>query len=323
MLNKLLKIFLVLHFSFFTFYFSLSQINLVPNPSFEIKDTCPDDVAQITRVKNWISPTTGTPDYYNKCCPFGNLYVGVPENILGYQKAINNDSAYVGLIAFEKGSLNYKEYIQAKLTNTLTISQKYYITLYVSLTNNSKYSTDDIGIYLSKSAVTRADYYTLNFIPQVENLQGYFLSDTINWMKVSGSFIADSSYQYITVGNFKNDANTDTMNIYSNNVSTDIYYYVDDVCVSTDSLACNNLVGIQTNASYQSLFFYNTATKKIIVTENGYYNIEILDLSGHIIEEMKLYGSQKIDVSKYEYGCYIVGLKNEKSSFYKKIIINP
>jgi OmpA-OmpF porin, OOP family len=308
---------------FFISCFSQAQINLVPNPSFEIKDTCPNDFSQMSRAKYWISPTLGTSDYYNQCCPSGDLYVGVPANALGFQNAVDNDSAYAGLIAFEKGSPNYREYIQGKLTNALAISQKYYITMYVSLTNNSKYATDDIGIHLSKSAITRTDYYTLNFIPQVENLSGHFLSDTINWMKISASFTADSSYQYITIGNFKDDSNTDTMNVYSNNGSTDIYYYVDDLCISTDSLTCNNLVGIKTIINNQSLFFYNTVTKKIIVTENGYYNIEILDLSGHIIEEMKLHGSRDIDISKYEYGYYIVGLKNEKSSYYKKIIINP
>lgn len=295
----------------------------MPNPSFVLKDTCPDDFSQISRANQWISPTLGTSDYYNQCCPSGNLYVGVPDNALGFQNAVDNDSAYAGLIAFEKGSPDYREYIQGKLTNTLTVNQKYYVTVYVSLTNNSKYATDDIGIYLSNSAISRTDFFPLNFIPQVENLQGHFLSDTVNWMKISGSFIADSTYRYVTIGNFKNDANTDTINIYSNNGSADIYYYIDALCISTDSLECNNLIDIKTVINNQSLFYYNTIKKEIVIVESGCYSIKILNLKGLTTEEIKLCDSQSIDLSKYEYGCYIIELKSDENTCYKKIIINP
>src|SRR5437764_856653 len=51
---------------FFSFFILHSQINLVPNPSFEIYDTCPDNASQVNRVINWFSCYT-TPDYYNTC----------------------------------------------------------------------------------------------------------------------------------------------------------------------------------------------------------------------------------------------------------------
>src|ERR1700741_1755890 len=97
--------------SLLSFVFCLkSQVNLVMNPDFVLYDTCPDSYAQLSRAKYWISPTTGTPEFYNQCCPWGSLYVGVPWNNLGYQDAVNSDGGYVGIVAIEPGSSNYREY---------------------------------------------------------------------------------------------------------------------------------------------------------------------------------------------------------------------
>jgi hypothetical protein len=44
--------------------------------------------------------------------------------------------------------------------------------------------------------------------PQVNNLAGNVLSDTMNWVLVSGLFIANGTEEFLTIGNFKTDANT-------------------------------------------------------------------------------------------------------------------
>lgn len=60
------------------------------------------------------------------------------------------------------------------------------------------------------------------------------LTDTVNWIKLSTSFIADSAYQYLIIGNFYDDNNTDTLSV--NNIGNVGYYYIDDVCLTTDSI---------------------------------------------------------------------------------------
>jgi hypothetical protein len=47
------------------------QVNLVPNPSFEIYSTCPDNISgtqddQVSKATGW-SSWIKTPDYYNVC----------------------------------------------------------------------------------------------------------------------------------------------------------------------------------------------------------------------------------------------------------------
>src|SRR5207253_1670664 len=69
------------------------------------------------------------------------------------------------------------------------------------------------------------------------------IKDSINWTKISGSFIADSIYKYLIIGAFFDNAHLDTLNLpfdtNGNSHNQVSYYYIDDVCVSTDSLTCN------------------------------------------------------------------------------------
>jgi len=62
------------------------------------------------------------------------------------------------------------------------------------------------------------------------------ITNTTSWTAISGSFVSNSAYQYILVGNFFDDANTDTT-ILSGSVCAS-YYFIDDICVSTDSFTC-------------------------------------------------------------------------------------
>ena len=307
--------------------------NLVPNPSFEIHDTCPNSIAQIYYANGWYQPTTGSSDYFNQCydTTIGDNYGEVPNNYFGYQNARGAGIAYCGVFAFDYSgpisSPTYREYIQVQLSSPLTINQKYFVSLYVSLSDSSRYYTDDFGAYFSQSPISRTDFDAFSFAPQIENPSGFFLSDKINWMKISGAFIAQGNEQYLTIGNFKNDSNTDTIrtifNLPANADYDGAYYYVDDICISADSSECNQIIGVKKIVANQDLFYYNSLTKQIEINENGVYQIQILDLYGNTKIIQKTKGYQSINVSSYETGCYIILFKNENSTSIKKIIINP
>src|SRR5271154_1023639 len=96
---------------------SLAQ-NLVPNPSFEQYFQCPGSFNPQGSDRNfapgWVSPTQGTPDLFNRCS-FGNA--GVPHNWAGVAHA-HKGYGYSGIYAWINKS-NYREYLQAKLTDSL------------------------------------------------------------------------------------------------------------------------------------------------------------------------------------------------------------
>ena len=80
----------IIYFVLFIFFvlgnckYSVAQINLVPNGSFEDTISCPSLLDQIYYTKYWRG--YGSVDYFNGCAI---SQVGVPLNRLGYQVANN------------------------------------------------------------------------------------------------------------------------------------------------------------------------------------------------------------------------------------------
>lgn len=94
-----------------------AQQNLVPNPSFEVFDTCPDFLSQIGRAVGWYA-SRPTPDYFNQCSqifPWGT----VPLNYFGYRTPASG-GAYVGVISSSQ-STEERELIGCELNTTLQL----------------------------------------------------------------------------------------------------------------------------------------------------------------------------------------------------------
>lgn len=247
-------------FFFFLLFINMglkAQGNLAPNFSFEQYSSCPDFSDQIYLATPWFQPTQGTSDYFNSCTSSGS-YVGVPNNILGYQAA-KTGVAYAGLITYLPG--NYREYIEAKMNAPLIAGQKYFVSFYVSLADSIRYATDGIGLYFSNDTLKNETEYLLSVTPQIRNPEGNIIIDRTSWTKISGTYIAAGGEKFITIGNFKDDAHTDTVRAPGGSASNGglydytAYYYIDDVCISTDSLLCNNVLPV-------TLLSFNAVSQK-------------------------------------------------------------
>ena len=221
------------------FFVQTEAQNLVPNWSFEDTIQCPTTLSQINRTEYWFTPMTGTPDYFNSCCTTG--IVEIPSNGFGYQFA-RTGNAYAGSY-YGGPSLvpaNAREYIEVELIDSLTNGKSYDVSFYVSLANNCSMGISNVGCYLSQNAITSANQLPLPVTPQIENSIGDYLLDTLNWMKISGTFIATGGEKFLTIGNFRNDATTDSTRINQNGGDV-YYYYIDDVSViqSPDTTVIN------------------------------------------------------------------------------------
>ncbi len=222
---------------------AFAQINLVRNPSFENIYNCPSSYSQLDSVIDWSTPIAGgggSPEDYN-ACSVGNLVnVPVSQNGLCFQYA-HSGNGYVGIDVISSHQVdNWREYIQSKLLNTLTSGKNYCVTFYVSLPNRyySAYIRP-LGAYLDSGMVFSPSFHGLAMvstslsttmaIPQVYNTTQP-LSDTLNWMKIEGSFTATGIESYITLGNFFTDANSD-IGFIGSPASWDIYYFIDDISV--------------------------------------------------------------------------------------------
>ena len=227
MINKLV-VFIIFLFSYST---AFSQ-NLIYNGDFELHDTCPNDNSQIRYCTGWKNPNQATADYYNSCD--ASNYFSVPSNFLGHQEAFNGN-AYAGFLAFEgfsdQGGAVWYEYVMGELTSPLEKDTIYHLSYRLSCADRiSNYSVAKLGALFTESPVNhKSDPGFIDSIPQIINTGGP-LKDTVNWMILSGNFIAKGGERYITLGYFGGNTIADTSSVqFIFQTNMDAYYYVDSV----------------------------------------------------------------------------------------------
>jgi gliding motility-associated-like protein len=222
------KIYIILIIGLLFVTSSLFAQNLVPNWSFEDTIQCPVLPGQINFSTNWDSPSAGTPDYFKQCSPLSGGF-SVPLNSYGYQLA-RTGNAYSGIHVLGSGVQDFREYLQIKLSDSLIKDKKYCINFYVNLSNIANTAISGLGIYFSNNPISEPTFFPIGVIPQIINLPNAFLNDTALWMPIYGEYIALGGENYITIGNFSDDLNTDTI-YWGQPFAPFTYYYIDDVSV--------------------------------------------------------------------------------------------
>jgi hypothetical protein len=296
-----------------------SQTNLVPNPSFEIYDTCPNTLSQISRAVGWHSARP-SPDYFNSCTSSSSQN-WVPVNFIGHQNPASG-SAYAGFSARYGGVSTGRELVGASLTNPLQIGTKYYLSFKVSKADIIDCSVNKLGALFST-----VDYTDNNNAPICNCAQIYsdsIITDTVSWTRIKGSFIADSNYSYINIGNFFTDAASDSV---TQSPTCNAYYYLDDICVSTDSLYTAGwqwTTGVNNFSNEENiLLFPNPSTDGFMYLNKNLTNenVVIYDMLGNNIKSFLINGN-KIDLTDLQNGIYFIQISNNRSYFKQKIIIN-
>jgi hypothetical protein len=210
----------------------LMSQNLVPNSEFEILTSmCPDPIGNINNaLTNWFE--FGSADNFNSCDTTN--YFGVPVNIVGYQNAYSGND-YAGMVCYYSTIMD-REYLEVKLSSPL-LNQIYYVQFYVSLADSVQYAIENLGALFTDKLFNPfppPSYAWVSGVPQVENISGNMLNDKQNWSLISGSFVANGGEQYITIGNFKNDAQTVKQYFGGTAAGTlGAYYFIDNVYVGT------------------------------------------------------------------------------------------
>jgi hypothetical protein len=153
------------------------------------------------------------------------------------------------------------------------------------------------------------------------------ISEYENWIRISGSFIADSAYTYVVLGNFYDDIYTDTLNLPFSIVSQRAYSCIDDVCVSLDSLYAQTWVGISENEYPKNniSIYPNPAREHLNISSGLPINKIILyDCQGRIAKEIiPLNQNQiQIDIQKLGSGLYFLESESNNVKTIHKIIIN-
>ncbi len=208
----------------------------------ETKET-PKHLSKIELTKEWSNPNKGTSDLFSK---EGNRTTGIPNNQLGSQDAFNG-SGYAGIIAFmddavidwmelatgegdgeKKGYNKYSEYIQTKLEQPLVAGQAYDVSFRVSLAEKSGRAINNLGLLLSKDAISSNTNSFITASPQIKSAN--VLDNKNEWTEVSDRFIAAGGEQFLTIGLFNGVDKVVDLSKETNNRRA--YYYIDGISIA-------------------------------------------------------------------------------------------
>jgi len=214
----------------------ISQVNLISNPGFESYNTCPNFGAEINYCNNWNNVnlvygvyTVGTPDYFNTCSTANCC----PPNTFSGQCYPHSGNAMIGTVMYDTPAPNYREYVSTKLTCSMSTSNTYTVSFWITngLNPISPYRIKNIGAYFSNVPLTQSGYNLINVVPQVEITT---LVGSTSWVQYTFTVTPTSNWQYVTFGSFRTDAqNTPTLtySITTGNPSVYANYFWDDIAV--------------------------------------------------------------------------------------------
>jgi hypothetical protein len=291
------------------------QVNLVPNPSFEDTVSCPNYANQIDKALYWHA-SRNTPDYFNGCDWItGNQ--SVPNNFRGYQYA-HSGNAYVGVAAYSLNTFDFSENFTCKLLDTLSIGTKFLVSFYISCSDiDYRLTCNKLGTLFSTE-----NYNSNNPSPMKNFCQFYsdsIVTDTLNWILLHGSFIADSNYTYLTFGRFFSDSLTNT--IYLPPAWAEAYYYIDDISVIADTTTTVK----ELNATSKLLIYPNPLQDKVKIKsiDNVVRNAQLFNIEGRLIKEFNVVDKTENELNLMEFasGLYILKIDYKKgNSSYHRLI---
>jgi hypothetical protein len=209
-----------------------AQINLVPNPSFEDTITCINGYSD--RPIFWYTPTNGTPDYFRQPLVLGPCYDSATNQWGGSYsngKIANTGVAFVGMIVMNLPGNNFREFLQVELNETLITGNKYCVSFYTTIRGDSKYAIDALGGALTEDSIVNYSSSGLLMLQaDIDNYGKGIITDTLNWILISDTIVANGGEKYLTIGHIRSDDSTNYIQFQSTGPNQS-YYFIDDVSV--------------------------------------------------------------------------------------------
>ncbi|MBS1937474.1 MAG: hypothetical protein JSS84_06650 [Bacteroidetes bacterium] len=291
--------------------------NLVPNPGFEESDSCAQSGFDIAGPLGWHS-ANGSPDYLQSCLPYGSTF-GLPLNFFTFQEPFEGASC-AGMWTYHQNDVDeYREWIQAPLLEPLVPGQTYYCSFRANAAFGGNYeypqvwlANDKVGMLFTMQdrSWSWGDPYPVP-LNHAHILYPQILADTVGWTLVSGSFVADSAYQYVMLGQFFSNALTDTLHLAPEG---DPWYWfpraytlIDAVCVSPDPNGCERAQGVGVHGVTSPVLFPNPTRDRLVVNHRDGAEVQVMDAVGRGVWRGKIVGDcWVLGVAHWARGAYVL-----------------
>ena len=281
--------------------------NLVRNPGFEDSISCPPLHSYIDVCRHWHG-IRNTPDYYHPCSSDSN--VTPPDTYYGHQQAYEG-KAFTGIYTYDVG-LMAGELITAQLSAPLETGQEYDVSFYINRAfyyHDYSLATNNMGALFTMGM----PYYLVNGpLPNYAHVYNpNIIKDTTGWVKIEGSFVADSNYQYIVLGNLFDFQHTDTVN---DGAGWRAYYFIDGVSVTlhTSTSIANepssvNSASVVPNPFSTELSIKNPGTLPVTIC--------IYTPMGQTVLQQTFIGNKTLNTEQFTPGIYFYELRKNTGVF--------
>ncbi len=229
----------------FTSEIGISQ-NLVPNPSFE------ETHGYIRENKNnayIYEPRTGYQPFLFNLGHWKSGNINTPDLRILSPKHYDicttkykdcdyphSGSKSVGIITYMKNrdTETYREYMVVKLKKPLRPNVETYIEFWTSKERDAKLISNNLGCYFSKKAIYADIQENLEVTPQF-NHKTLINKQKNQWVKIEGTFTPEEAFEFLTIGNFYSNQETqfEKCNHFTSygSIHPYAYYFIDDVRV--------------------------------------------------------------------------------------------
>jgi len=275
--------------------------NLVLDHSFEL-----DDVKLLKTygqlplmLKNWGSPNEAKADLFNTMAKATK--VAIPKNDLGTEEAFEG-SGYAGFRAFTKDPKKTRTYLQAKLSRKLTKDKLYCVKFNVSLSDLSKWGTNNVGMYFSDRKIQNANSNALTFIPQITEKANAPIVTMSGWETICGTFLSTGKEEYFIIGCFGEEDNIKLEKVIKpatqeGLIMPDAYYFIDNVEVieieSVDGCFCG-----KTEDRDPDLIYSRSSAKNVDMKPSEILNSTSIWFSYLSVEIPAMFESELQEVAK-------------------------
>ena len=217
--------------------FAQDDENYVTNPSFEATGKGKlKKLKQIDIAENWWSPTGLKADLFSTECSAG---CSAPNNVYGKEHPMDGNR-YAGILIYSYNNKEPRTYVQTELLSPLEKDVEYCVKFHVSLSDLSKYATNNIGAYFSKDEMSIEEKGDIIFdkpkdFENVVTIDGNKVyNGRYNWEPVCGTYKASGKEKYLVIGNFYNNKDTKfeklkKMPDFKGTQIPSAYYYIDQV----------------------------------------------------------------------------------------------
>ncbi len=313
--------------------------NLVPNGSFEEYTQCPVSFGWAEYAVGWQQLYTRSADYFNACNTNG--VAGIPSNEFGYQHAADGQ-AYVGMGTYLDGDPLYREFLGVELVEPLQPGVPVCLSFKMAMGgfgsdpgNSAPYTAKGVGLQFfvdlpaSSNPFWESEWASYLYPNSAALYLDVLPTDTSLWYAVSGTYIPDSAYRYMVVGNFFADSLSSPFlfdTVYG--ISNVAYAFIDDIRASVDLSFCDSSSGVSMTQRKWFKVGPNPCMDELMVEvpmgNEGLWRVALYNSTGALVQEHERMSGPviRLRTGRIPAGVYHLRLMAPSGLYHSSIVVH-